>query len=61
MHTTDLRKVGLAVQSGKLIVGSQQPTRYALEELLAQCAPKAHPSKEEREWLDDKPAGGEII
>ncbi len=54
-------KVGLAVQSGRLVVEPQQRPRYTLDELLAQCDPKAPRSKEEREWLDDKPAGGELI
>ena len=54
-------KVGIAVQSGLLIVEPQQRPRYTLDELLAQCDPKARRAKEEREWLDSKPAGGEII
>jgi hypothetical protein len=29
--------------------------------LLAQCNPRARRGKEEREWLNDKPAGGELI
>ena len=39
----------------------QQRPRYTLEDLLAQCHPNALRSEEEREWLDDKPAGGELI
>ena len=54
-------KVGLEVQSGRLVVEPQQRPRYTLDELLAQCNPKARRSKEEREWLNDKPAGGELI
>ena len=54
-------KVGLAVQSGRLVVEPQQRPRYTLDELLAQCNPQARRSKEEREWLDGKPAGGELI
>jgi antitoxin ChpS len=54
-------KVGLAVQGGRLIVEPQRRPRYTLEELLAQCNPKARRSKEEREWLDGKPVGGELI
>jgi len=52
-------KVGLAVQSGRLIV--EPRPRYTLTELLAQCNPKAARTEEEREWLHDKPAGGELI
>jgi len=54
-------KVGIAVQSGRLVVEPQQRPRYTLDELLAQCNPKAPRSKEEREWLDDRPGGGELI
>ncbi len=54
-------KVGLAVRSGSLIVKLQQKPRDTLAELLAQCNPKAPRSREEREWLYDKPAGGEFI
>jgi antitoxin ChpS len=54
-------KVGLAVQSGRLVVGPQQRTRYTLDELLARCDSKARRSKEEREWLNDRPVGGELI
>jgi antitoxin ChpS len=54
-------KVGLAVQGGRLVVEPQQRPRYTLEELLAQCNPKAPRSKEDREWLDSKPVGRELI
>jgi antitoxin ChpS len=54
-------KVGLAVRSGRLVVEPQQRSRYTLDQLLAQCNPKARRSKEERDWLDDKPTGRELI
>jgi antitoxin ChpS len=54
-------KVGIAVESGRLIVEPQRQRRYTLSELLAQCDPKAPRAKEEREWLDAKPAGDELI
>ncbi len=54
-------EVGIGVESGRLIVEPQQRPRYTLEELLAQCKPKAARTKEEREWLNHKPAGGELI
>jgi antitoxin ChpS len=61
--------VGIAVESGRLIVEPRQRPRYTLGELLAQCNPKARPSKQgskrsskqERDWLDSKPVGGELI
>jgi antitoxin ChpS len=58
-------KVGIAVESGRLIVKPQPRPRYTLAELLAQCNTKARrpkqASKREREWLDSKPVGRELI
>lgn len=54
-------RVGLAVESGRLVIEPQKRPRYTLQELLAQCDPKAPRTKEEREWLDSKPTGGELI
>jgi antitoxin ChpS len=44
-----------------LVVEPHKRPRYTLDELLAQCNPKARRTKEEREWLTDKPVGGELI
>lgn len=54
-------KVGIAVESGRLVVVPQHRPRYTLDELLAQCNPKAARTKEEREWLDSKRAGAELV
>ena len=54
-------KVGIAVEGGRLVVEPQPRRRYTLHELLAQCNPKARRTKEEKEWLDSKRAGGELI
>jgi antitoxin ChpS len=61
LHLRPGAQVGLTVRSGRLVVEPQQRPRYTLDELLAQCQPKARRSKEEREWLDDKAAGRELI
>jgi antitoxin ChpS len=53
--------VGIAVESGRLVVEPQKRPRYTLEQLLRQCNPKAPRIKMEREWLNDKPVGGELI
>jgi len=53
--------VGIAVESGRLIVEPRQRRRYTLDELLAQCDPKARRSRAEREWLDSKSVGREIL
>jgi len=54
-------KVGIAVERGRIVVEPQRRRRYTLDELLAQCDPKVRRSKREREWLDSKPMGGELI
>jgi antitoxin ChpS len=54
-------KVGIAVESGRLVVEPQKRPRYTLKELIAQCDPKARLTKEEREWLHSKPVGAEIL
>ena len=54
-------KVGIAVERSRLVVEPQRRRHYSLNELLAQCNPKARRSKAEREWLDSKPVGGELL
>ena len=54
-------QVGIAIEGGRLVIEPQQRPRYTLDELLAQCNPKAPRSKEEREWVNEKPAGAELI
>lgn len=61
LHLRPGAKVGLAVHSGRLVVEPQQRPRYTLDELLAQCDPRAPRSKEEREWLDAGHVGGELL
>jgi antitoxin ChpS len=61
LHLRPGVKVGIAIESGRLVVEPQQRPRYTLDELLAQCDPKATRVKEDREWLDSKPAGAELI
>lgn len=54
-------KVGIAVEGGQLVVKPHSRPRYTLDELLAQCDPKAARSKEDREWVRGKAAGPELI
>jgi antitoxin ChpS len=54
-------KVGIAIERGRLVVEPPKRPRYTLDELLAQCDSKARRTKEEREWLDNKPVGRELI
>lgn len=54
-------RVGIAVENGQLVVEPLKRHRYTPDELLVQCDPKASRTKAEREWLRNKPAGGELI
>ena len=61
LHLQPGAKVGITVESGRLVVEPRPRRRYSLDELLAQCNPKARRTKEDKEWLDSKRVGGEII
>jgi antitoxin ChpS len=61
LHLQPGSKVGIAVEGGRLIVAPRPRRCYTLKELLAQCAPKARRAKRDREWLDSKPLGREIV
>jgi antitoxin ChpS len=61
LHLKPGSKVGLAVESGRLIVEPETRPRYSLDELLAQCDPDAPLTAEDREWLEDKPIDKELI
>ena len=53
--------VALIVDGGRLIVEPQPRRRYTIEELLAQCDDTAEPAQEDREWLDARPVGKELL
>jgi antitoxin ChpS len=61
LHLSAGSRVGIAVKSGRLVVEPQPRRRYSLDELLSECDPKKPRDMEEQEWLDRKPAGGELI
>jgi antitoxin ChpS len=61
LHLRPGAKVGIAIESGRLVVEPRLRRRYTLNELLAQCDPKARRANEDRPWLDSKPAGRELI
>jgi len=54
-------EVGIGVESGRLIVEAQQRPHFTLDELLARCKPRAARTKQEREWLNGRPVGGELL
>jgi antitoxin ChpS len=53
--------VGLSVKGGKLVIDPQERRRYSLDQLLAQCRRPARRSRQEREWLANRPVGRELI
>ena len=61
LHLRPGAKVGVVVEKGRLVIEPQQKPRYRLEELLAQCDPKARRNKEDRDWLNNRAVGDELI
>jgi len=53
--------VGITVEGGRIIVEPQTRPHYTLGELLAQCDPEAELMNEDREWIEGRPVGGELI
>jgi len=53
--------VGIAIEGERLIIQAPNRPKYTLEELLAQCDETIEISTEEREWLDMKPVGAELL
>jgi antitoxin ChpS len=61
LHLQAGATVGLVVDHGCLVVNPNPRPRYTLDELLAQCDASAEISAEDREWLDARPVGGELL
>jgi antitoxin ChpS len=61
LHLQPGATVGLIVDGGCLIVQPRPRRRFTLDELLAQCDPTAEPTQEDRQWLDARPAGRELL
>ncbi|HTC31772.1 MAG TPA: hypothetical protein VK724_00295 [Bryobacteraceae bacterium] len=61
LHLQPGTKVGIAIESGRLVVQPQKRPRYTLDQLLAQCKPNTRRTKRDQEWLDSKPVGRELI
>jgi antitoxin ChpS len=61
LHLQPGAAVGMAVDGDRLVIEARPRPKYALEDLLAQCDPKAEPSAEDREWIDARPAGSELF
>jgi antitoxin ChpS len=54
-------KLGIAIERDRLVLELPKRARYTLDELLAQCDSKARRTKEDQEWLDNRPVGRELI
>ena len=61
LHLQPGTKVGTGVEKGRLVVEPRQRPRYTLDELVAQCDPKASRPRLERQWLRGKRVGRELI
>ena len=61
LHLQSGSTVGLAIESGRLMIEPQPKPKYSLEHLLAQCDGNYELTEEDREWLDMKPFGAELI
>ena len=61
LHLQAGATVGLEVTDGLLVIEPSPRPRYSLDELLAQCDASAELTTEDREWLADKPVGGELL
>jgi antitoxin ChpS len=61
LHLRAGAKVDVSVESGRLVVEPHQSPRYTLDELLAQCDTSTEMTQEEREWIDARPVGGELL
>jgi antitoxin ChpS len=54
-------EVGLAISDGRLVVEPTSRPRYTLAELLAASDFSLPLSREEREWVNGGPQGGELL
>ena len=61
LHLHPGATVGLAVDHARLVVQPISRPHYSLDELLAQCDASAEISKEDRNWLNNKPMGNELL
>lgn len=61
LHLNVGAKVGIAIDNGRLVVEPQARPRYTLEDLLTQCDSSVDIMVEDREWLDAKQVGGELL
>ena len=54
-------RVDIGVEDGRLVIAPKIRPSYSLEELLAQCDETAPADGRDREWLEAKPVGNELL
>lgn len=61
LELTSSSSLDVSVSNGALVARPQTRPKYRLADLIAQCDPAADPTAEDRAWLNDCPAGNEVI
>jgi antitoxin ChpS len=61
LHLQAGSTVNMSVKGDRLIMEVQKRPHYTLDELLSQCDSSKPLSAEDREWLDAKPTGHELL
>jgi antitoxin ChpS len=58
---TALSSLDVSVSDGALVATPQTRPKFSLADLIAQCDGEAKRSAEDAAWLNDGPAGNEVI
>ena len=53
--------VGIGVEGNRLVIEATPRPRYRLDDLLDPCDTTGEMNAEDREWLDAKPVGDELL
>lgn len=61
LELTSSSSLDVSVTNGALVARPQTRPKYRLADLIAQCDSKAKRSAEDKAWLNDGPAGNEVI
>ena len=61
LHLQAGATVGIGVEGNRLIIEANPRPRYRLDDLLDQCDMTVDMSAEDRQWLDAKPVGNELL
>ena len=61
LHLRAGAMVGIGVEGNRLVVEANPRPRYRLDDLLDQCGTAGQRNAEDREWLDAKPVGDELL